>query len=910
LRKWKFVRLEFTPVQYNPVAGKLKVSRSLRAVISFQRIGTRVYRTNPALRDTLQDEEARKRFFNFEEAKPWYRYAPEDESRLPQSPPAQNPGLAVITTNAISAQSLRLSDFLRQKGALGFNVHLVTEDQYNGLQGQAPNGRAQKIRQWLIDNYIPLGIQYVLLIGGPDPINPADPSDSAGDVPMLLAWPNRDYGFNVDCPTDHYYADLTGNWDLDGDGFYGEFRRSTDPESPSPGIGPDRFSARWTGRIMADAQGTYYFKTYSDEGVRLFIDNIRVIDNWNPHLPAFDNGSLTLSPGLHDIRVEYFDVQGDGVLNITWRRPGQSYEDYLRGTHLYYRSGNNFTAGGLLGEYFNRLVDFGSANIPAADMSRVDSTMVFFWGRGDRGPGGVDFSPEVVVGRLPVYGGDIAALDRILQKTMIYQAAPAIPGWRRRVLLPMKPSDQSTPACDLGENIKNDGVIPNGLAYFRIYDAHASCTAGEKSPCTEANVLDEWKQGYGLVTWWTHGTPVTAISVFSSGACPNLDDEKAAFTFQASCSNGHPETANNLGYSLLRHGAVATVSGSRLTYYAPGIQPPNPLSSSNQHLAYAYSCKIMQNADAGHGLYQTIGAASPDGLWSNMMGYNLYGDPTLALLAAHALGPDYTLNSLGLSQASVAPGGSVQLDTVALNQGGSPAPGRCILLAAYLSSDTTLDPSDRQLLNWPLPPCTLPAGESSPQATTLQIPDDVAPQQYYLIVKIDSENRQPEYNEDNNTAARALTVAEETSRWFSAYSALNLQSQDVAALRRYRDQVLGTSWTGRLLTACLYADAKESLRVLTGDAALMAAARRFLDQYKTSVGDVLAGRPASVANVQELAAFLGRFADRSPLRLKLLAEWVRFDLLRKQQRGEDFFGFRLAPAMPGLGGALTADSVP
>jgi len=49
------------------------------------------------------------------------------------------------------------------------------------------------------------------------------------------------------------------------------------------------------------------------------------------------------------------------------------------------------------------------------------------------GPRGVDFTPEVYVGRIPVYGGDYASLDAILRKIIAYETDSAA-AWRGRLL--------------------------------------------------------------------------------------------------------------------------------------------------------------------------------------------------------------------------------------------------------------------------------------------------------------------------------------------------------------------------------------------------------------------------------------------------------------------------------------------
>jgi hypothetical protein len=115
-------------------------------------------------------------------------------------------------------------------------VLVVTESDYGGLTGQAPNHTAEKIRQWLINHYIAYGIEYVLLIGDPHPYESGE-----GDVPMKRCVIS--YGSTYYPPTDGFYADLTGNWDLDGDGNYGEW------EDYSAGGGVDFAMEVFVGRI-------------------------------------------------------------------------------------------------------------------------------------------------------------------------------------------------------------------------------------------------------------------------------------------------------------------------------------------------------------------------------------------------------------------------------------------------------------------------------------------------------------------------------------------------------------------------------------------------------------------------------------------------------------------------------------
>ena len=117
----------------------------------------------------------------------------------------------IITTSAIANASTHLQDFVASKQAKGFTVQVATEATWGGGTGDAAS---EHIRSYLKSHYLADNIAYVLLIG--------NPITDVGDVPMKMAWPktSSDYPFGE---TDFYYAELSGNWDLNGNGLFGEF---------------------------------------------------------------------------------------------------------------------------------------------------------------------------------------------------------------------------------------------------------------------------------------------------------------------------------------------------------------------------------------------------------------------------------------------------------------------------------------------------------------------------------------------------------------------------------------------------------------------------------------------------------------------------------------------------------------
>jgi len=240
LRKWKIVNLKFTPFQYNPVTKNLRKIDSIEVSISYEKsLSKSGY--NKYLNDQVMDERAKGLIINYQEAKKWYKI-----SKKQKSPVCD---YVIITTNEIKSKSNKLSDFQQNLYERGYKSRIITEDDFDHLTGQKPNERADKIRKWLQDNYIAIGIKYVLLIGNPDPVNFLEKDDTVGDIPMKMCWPyyDKEEDFTYNTPTDYYYADLTGDWDLNGDSFFGQFLANGDDDNGPGGV--DFMNEVYVGRI-------------------------------------------------------------------------------------------------------------------------------------------------------------------------------------------------------------------------------------------------------------------------------------------------------------------------------------------------------------------------------------------------------------------------------------------------------------------------------------------------------------------------------------------------------------------------------------------------------------------------------------------------------------------------------------
>ncbi|MCX6877383.1 MAG: glycoside hydrolase family 127 protein [Verrucomicrobia bacterium] len=98
---------------------------------------------------------------------------------------------------------------------------------------------------------------------------------------------------------------------------------------PIDGLKSTDYSVRWTGRITAKETGDYVFSLYSDDGAKLWIDNVLVVDNGGSHAPLTVTAkqALHLTAGQpHDLKIEYFQGINGAEIRLGWKQPGGTYQ--------------------------------------------------------------------------------------------------------------------------------------------------------------------------------------------------------------------------------------------------------------------------------------------------------------------------------------------------------------------------------------------------------------------------------------------------------------------------------------------------------------------------------------------------------------------------------------------------------
>jgi LysM repeat protein len=100
-----------------------------------------------------------------------------------------------------------------------------------------------------------------------------------------------------------YYSSLDFDW-----GLY----------APASGVTADYFSARCEGDFWF-AGGTFTFTAATDDGIRAWVDNQLILDEWRIQATSYYGVDVGVGEGNHRLKVEYFEHTGKAVLKFRWQ---------------------------------------------------------------------------------------------------------------------------------------------------------------------------------------------------------------------------------------------------------------------------------------------------------------------------------------------------------------------------------------------------------------------------------------------------------------------------------------------------------------------------------------------------------------------------------------------------------------
>ena len=84
----------------------------------------------------------------------------------------------------------------------------------------------------------------------------------------------------------------------------------------------DNFGLVYSGFIRILRAGDYTFFTTSDDGTKLYLNGNMVVENDGLHAEVTQKGTVFLTPGLHQLKLEFFEKSGGEALAVQYQGPG------------------------------------------------------------------------------------------------------------------------------------------------------------------------------------------------------------------------------------------------------------------------------------------------------------------------------------------------------------------------------------------------------------------------------------------------------------------------------------------------------------------------------------------------------------------------------------------------------------
>lgn len=92
--------------------------------------------------------------------------------------------------------------------------------------------------------------------------------------------------------------------------------------APFDNFPKDNFSVRWTGYLKVDKTDYYTLDIASDDGVRLYIDDKLVINDWSDHALITNSYTMELkAEQFYKIKLEYYENAGGAIVKLGLRKP-------------------------------------------------------------------------------------------------------------------------------------------------------------------------------------------------------------------------------------------------------------------------------------------------------------------------------------------------------------------------------------------------------------------------------------------------------------------------------------------------------------------------------------------------------------------------------------------------------------
>lgn len=87
--------------------------------------------------------------------------------------------------------------------------------------------------------------------------------------------------------------------------------------SPDPAVEPETFSVKWEGNFSFET-GTYRFTIAVDDGARLYLDDVLILDKWFDQATTTYQVDQAIAAGTHRVRMEMYENGGQASAALSW----------------------------------------------------------------------------------------------------------------------------------------------------------------------------------------------------------------------------------------------------------------------------------------------------------------------------------------------------------------------------------------------------------------------------------------------------------------------------------------------------------------------------------------------------------------------------------------------------------------
>ena len=82
---------------------------------------------------------------------------------------------------------------------------------------------------------------------------------------------------------------------------------------------------------MAPETGEFTFSASYDDGIRVWVNEIQIIDNWQLNNMAHSKGNFNMEKGVYyDLKIEYFNAMAEAEITLFWELPSAKKKEEKR----------------------------------------------------------------------------------------------------------------------------------------------------------------------------------------------------------------------------------------------------------------------------------------------------------------------------------------------------------------------------------------------------------------------------------------------------------------------------------------------------------------------------------------------------------------------------------------------------